>query len=65
MKFTCIVTRDTTESCVVDIEAESLEAAQQMENEALELATENGFWALDEGNEQRPYITSEIEPKGV
>lgn len=52
-KFRVLVTRDATESCHIEVEAES---AREAEGLALEVAGELGKWELDDCNYHSPYI---------
>ena len=63
-KFTVIVTRDVTQSSVVEIEADDQEQAEDM---ALGLRPDEYDWALDDVNDPKPYVTSceeSDEPSG-
>jgi nicotinamide mononucleotide (NMN) deamidase PncC len=60
-KFTVILTRDVTESCVIEVEADSEEVAAEMAHEALSQG--EGDWTVDDGScgTSSPYIT-DISP---
>lgn len=63
-KFTVIVTRDVTQSSVVEIEADDQEQAEDM---ALGLGRDEYDWELDDINDPKPYVTSceeSDEPSG-
>ena len=59
MKYEVIVTRDTTESAVIEVEAESKEAAAA---NAINIANSEAVgWEIDEGNSPQPYLAAGVE----
>jgi len=61
-KFSVIVTRDTTESCFLYFEAESVEQAHELALERAERMPLSG-WGRDDCATSAPYIT-EVDEAG-
>lgn len=62
--FQVIITRDVTESTVIEIDAETKEQAEEAAFEKL-LASEDTEWRLDDGswNNSEAYVTA-VDPIG-
>lgn len=55
-KFNVLVTRDCTESTIVDVEADSPEEARELALEEARNAAANFDWTRDECSEDAPYL---------
>ena len=59
-RFCITMTRSITESCVIEVDADSEDAACEAAHEVLAYDDKQG-WESDDGSESTPYITG-IEP---
>lgn len=59
-KYTVILTRDVTESCIVHVEAPNGGAAEDVALAALR-GQDAPKWVLDDNYDRRPYVTDVSE----
>jgi hypothetical protein len=61
-KYTVIITRDITESTVIEVEADNHDAAEELAYNTL-LQQESGTWEVDDGSwdNSDPYVTDVSE----